>query len=372
MKSLYLCDMSNPLNILPFDEWCNKGRQPLIISGPCSAESEEQVLQTAKQIEAIGKVKVYRAGIWKPRTRPHSFEGMGEKALIWLKQVQAQTSLKTAVEVAKPRHVELALKHGVDILWVGARTVVNPFSVQEIADALKGVDIPVMVKNPLNPDISLWLGALERINYAGINKLMAIHRGFDFFKKSPYRNVPMWEIPIELKRRFPELPLIIDPSHIAGNRSLLFDISQKALDLDMNGLMIESHINPDEAYTDAAQQITPKRLGEILNKLTVRRKKGNNNFQHKLEEYRSEIDKLDAELIEILSQRLNMVDEIGRYKLNNNLAIYQVKRWTNILHSRLINGDEHGIDREFLKKILQLMHKESIARQTQIYKDIDN
>ncbi|OYT17290.1 MAG: hypothetical protein B7C24_03270 [Bacteroidetes bacterium 4572_77] len=229
-----------------------------------------------------------------------------------------------------------------------------------------------MVKNPLNPDISLWLGALERINYAGINKLMAIHRGFDFFKKSPYRNVPMWEIPIELKRRFPELPLIIDPSHIAGNRSLLFDISQKALDLDMNGLMIESHINPDEAYTDAAQQITPKRLGEILNKLTVRRKKGNNNFQHKLEEYRSEIDKLDAELIEILSQRLNMVDEIGRYKLNNNLAIYQVKRWTNILHSRLINGDEHGIDREFLKKILQLMHKESIARQTQIYKDIDN
>ncbi len=363
--------MSNQLDILSFDQWCNKGQQPLIISGPCSAESEEQVIQTAKQIEALGKVKIYRAGIWKPRTRPHSFEGKGEEALIWLKQVKAQTSMKTAVEVAKPQHVELALKHGVDILWLGARTVVNPFSVQEIADSLQGVDIPVMVKNPLNPDISLWIGALERINDAGINKIMAIHRGFDFFKKSLYRNVPMWEIPIELKRHFPNLPIIIDPSHIAGKRELLFDIAQKALDLDMNGLMIESHNNPDVAFTDAAQQLTPENLGKLLNQLVVRREKGNFVFQHKLEELRSEIDKLDAELIEILAQRLNMVDEIGRYKLHNNIAIYQVKRWTNILQNRLEIGENQGINTEFLMKILQLVHKESIQRQTQIYKDLE-
>jgi chorismate mutase len=359
--------MSQTLDFLAFDEWCKQGKQPLIISGPCSAETEEQVMETAKQIDALDQVQIFRAGVWKPRTRPHSFEGKGEEALKWLKQVQQETSLKTAIEVANPKHVELALKHGVDIFWLGARTVVNPFSVQEIADSLKGVDIPVMVKNPLNPDISLWLGALERINDAGITKLMAIHRGFDFFTKSIYRNTPMWEIPIELKRRLPKLPIIVDPSHIAGKRDLLFDIAQKALDLDMNGLMIESHINPDQALTDSAQQITPDKLHEFLNDLVVRRQKGNYDFQHKLEEFRSEVDKLDAELIEILARRFDMVDEIGKYKLNNNITIYQAKRWSNILQERLENGQEHGIEKEFLLKILQLVHKESIQRQTNIY-----
>ena len=359
--------MSKHLNILAYEEWCQQKHQPLIISGPCSAESEEQVINTAKEIDALGKVKIFRAGVWKPRTRPHAFEGLGEEALIWLKRVQKETSLKTAVEVANPKHVELALKHGVDILWLGARTVVNPFSVQEIADALQGVDIPVMVKNPLNPDISLWIGALERINHAGINKLIAIHRGFDFFKKSIYRNAPMWEIPIELKRRIPNLPILVDPSHIAGKRDLLFDIAQKALDLDMNGLMIESHINPDEAITDAAQQLKPEKLGELLDKLIVRRQKGNYDFQHKLEEHRSEIDKLDAEFIEILARRFEIIDEIGNYKLHHNITIYQAKRWSNILKDRLENGEEQGISREFLKKVLQLVHKESIQRQTRIY-----
>jgi len=361
--------MSKHLNILPFNEWCNNGNQPLIISGPCSAETEEQVLKTAKKINATGQVKIFRAGIWKPRTRPHSFEGIGEEALLWLKQVQQETSLKTAVEVANPKHVELALKHGVDILWLGARTVVNPFSVQEIADSLKGVDVPVLVKNPLNPDISLWIGALERINDAGINKMMAIHRGFDFFKKSIYRNAPMWEIPIELKRRIPNLPILVDPSHIAGKRELLFDIAQKALDLDMNGLMIESHINPDIAITDAAQQLKPEHLNDLLNKIVIRRQKGNYNFQHKLEEQRSEIDKLDAELIEILARRFEIIDEIGEYKLNNNITIYQAKRWSNILKERLENGEEQGINKEFLMKVLQLVHKESIQRQTHIYQN---
>jgi len=359
--------MDSGLDILAFEEWCNHGRQPLIISGPCSAETEEQVLQTAKQIESIGKVRIFRSGVWKPRTRPNAFEGKGEEALKWLNQVQSQTSMKVAVEVANPAHVELALKYGIDILWLGARTVVNPFSVQEIADALKGVDIPVFIKNPLNPDISLWIGALERINQAGIKRLMAIHRGFDFLKKSPFRNAPMWEIPIELKRRYPHLPIIVDPSHIAGKRDLVFDIAQKAMDLDMNGLMIESHINPKLALTDAAQQLTPKKLEELINQLVIREQKGNIDFQEELEVFRSEIDKLDAVLIETLAQRFKMVDEIGKFKLHNNITIFQLKRWSNILHDRLENGESYGLDKDFLLKILQLVHKESIARQTKIY-----
>lgn len=357
--------MSHELDIIPLE----KGRRPLYISGPCSAETEEQVLATAKEIDALGKVEIFRAGVWKPRTRPNSFEGMGEEALKWLQTVKAETSLKTATEVAHPKHVELALKYGVDVLWLGARTVVNPFSVQEIADALKGVDIPVMVKNPLNPDVSLWIGALERINQAGIKNLMAIHRGFDFLKRSPYRNAPMWEVPIELKRRIPELPIIVDPSHIAGKRDLLFDVAQRALDLDMNGLMIESHVNPEEAYTDAAQQLTPQNLGSMLDSLVVRRQKGNYDFQHKLEEYRSEIDKLDGVLIETLAQRFKIIDEVGDYKVNNNIAIFQVKRWSNILLDRLENGENQGISKEFLLKVLQLVHKESIIRQSKKYKE---
>jgi chorismate mutase len=359
--------MDSELDILAFDEWCSAAGEPLIISGPCSAESEEQLIETAKQIESIKKVKLFRAGIWKPRTRPNSFEGKGEEALKWLQGVKAQTSLKLTIEVARPKHVELALKYGIDVLWLGARTVVNPFSVQEIAEVLKGVDIPVMVKNPLNPDLMLWIGALERINQAGINKLIAIHRGFDFLKKSPYRNAPMWEIPIELKRLFPQLPIVVDPSHICGKRELIFDIAQKALDLDMNGLMIESHCDPANALTDAAQQLTPSALGDVLNRLQIRSQKGNYDFQSHLETNRSEIDKLDAVLIDTLAQRFKIVDEIGKFKLTNNITILQLKRWSNIIQDRLENGEQYGIDKDFLLKVLQLVHKESIARQTRIF-----
>lgn len=361
--------MNNELNIANLNSWVQTDGYPLIISGPCSAESEKQVLQTAHELAGIGSVKLFRAGIWKPRTRPNMFEGHGEKALEWLQKVKQETGLKTTVEVANPKHVELALKYDVDVLWLGARTVVNPFSVQEIADVLKGVDIPVMVKNPLNPDLSLWVGALERINHAGINKLAAIHRGFDFFKKSTFRNAPMWEIPIELKRLFPSLPIFTDPSHIAGKRSLLAEIAQKAFDLEMDGLMIESHCNPDLAITDAKQQITPSALKSLLGNLILRERSGDFEFETKLEEYRSEIDRLDAEMIDILARRLEVIDAIGRYKKQNNITILQLKRWSNILQERLENGKNLGVDPEFLIKILELVHKESIARQTRIYKE---
>lgn len=361
--------MSNSLVVNPLDSWIKTDNQPLIISGPCSAESEKQMLETARELAKINTVKIFRAGIWKPRTRPNMFEGHGEKALKWLQLVKHETNLKTTVEVANPTHVELALKYGVDVLWLGARTVVNPFSVQEIANALKGVDIPVLVKNPLNPDISLWVGALERINDAGIQNLAAIHRGFDFFKKSAFRNAPMWEIPIELKRLYPSLPIITDPSHITGKRSLLAEISQKAFDLEMDGLMIESHYKPDEALTDAKQQITPTELKKLLDKLIIRERKGDFEFETKLEEYRSEIDKLDAEMIDILARRLDIIDSIGRYKKENNITILQLKRWSNILQERLENGRNLGVDPEFLIKILELVHRESIIRQTRIYKE---
>ena len=360
--------MSNSLVVNPLDSWIKTDNQPLIISGPCSAESEKQMLETALELAKIKTVKLFRAGVWKPRTRPNMFEGHGEKALKWLQRVKQETKLKTTVEVANPTHVELALKYEVDVLWLGARTVVNPFSVQEIANALKGVDIPVLVKNPLNPDLSLWVGALERINEAGIQNLAAIHRGFDFFKKSVFRNAPMWEIPIELKRLYPNLPIITDPSHITGKRSLLAEISQKAYDLEMDGLMIESHHNPDEALTDSKQQITPSDLQNLLNKLIIRERKGDFAFETKLEEYRSEIDKLDAEMIDILARRLDIIDSIGKYKKENNITILQLKRWSNILQERLENGKNLGMDPEFLIKILELVHKESIARQTKIYK----
>lgn len=361
--------MSNELKIDDLKTWIQTDGQPLIISGPCSAESEEQVLQTAHELSKIGAVKLFRAGVWKPRTRPNLFEGHGEKALEWLQKVKQETGLKTTVEVANPKHVELALKYGIDVLWLGARTVVNPFSVQEIADALKGVDIPVMVKNPLNPDLSLWVGALERINQAGITKLAAVHRGFYFFKKSIFRNAPMWEIPIELKRLYPALPIFTDPSHITGNRSLLAEISQKAFDLEMDGLMIETHCQPDKAITDAKQQITPAALQNLLDNLIIRERKGDFAFESKLEEYRSEIDRLDAEMIDILARRLEVIDAIGRYKKQNNITILQIKRWSNIIQERLDNGKNLGVDPEFLLKILELVHIESIARQTRIYKE---
>ena len=359
--------MSPKFNILPIQDWIDTEGKPLIISGPCSAESEEQLLRTARELADTSKIHVLRAGAWKPRTRPNDFEGVGEPGLIWLKKAKEITGLKTAVEVADASHVELALKHDVDIFWIGARTVVNPFSVQAIADSLKGIDIPVMVKNPVNPDVKLWLGAIERLNSLGLNKLIAIHRGFHYFEKSPFRNAPMWEIPIELKRKAPELPIVVDPSHIAGNRDLIEAISQKALDLEMDGLMIESHFDPDNALTDSAQQITPGFLNDILDNLVIRHTKGDVVFQHKLEELRTEIDKLDGELLQILAKRMEIIDEIGEYKLDNDITILQMKRWAGIINDRLAIGTHLGLEEKFLKKLLNLIHKESINRQEDIF-----
>jgi len=360
--------VKNEFDILPLKDWLKLEGSPLIISGPCSAESREQVLSTARQLKKIPEVRIFRAGIWKPRTRPGSFEGVGEKGLKWLREVKEETGLLTTVEVANPKHVELALKNDVDILWVGARTVVNPFSLQELASVLQGVNIPVMVKNPVNPDIGLWAGAIERMALSGINKLVAIHRGFYFFNKTPFRNAPMWEIPIELKRRIPNLPIICDPSHICGKRELLKDVAQKALDLEMDGLMIESHINPDKALTDPQQQITPSELKTLLGSLVSRKPQGNIEFETKLEKLRSEIDKIDAELIGILSRRMGIIDEIGAYKSQNNITILQLKRWRQIVEDRLGAGLESGLEGDFLQKLLEIVHVESIRRQTEIYK----
>ncbi len=356
------------MNILPINKWIGTAGQPLIIAGPCSAESEHQLLTTARQLVEYGRIHVFRAGVWKPRTRPNEFEGVGEVGLKWMQMVKEETGLKTAVEVADSKHVELALKSNIDILWIGARTVVNPFSVQNIADALKGVDIPVMVKNPVNPDVNLWLGAIERFGEAGIKKIIAVHRGFHYFENSPFRNAPMWEIPIELKRKAPHLPIIVDPSHISGTQELIESISQKALDLEMDGLMIECHHDPANAKTDAAQQITPKMLNSILGNLVLRHSKGDKKFQHKLEELRTEIDKLDGELLQILSKRMEIIDEIGEYKLDNDITILQMKRWAGIITDRLAIGTNLGLEDTFLKKLLNLIHKESINRQEEIFK----
>lgn len=358
--------MNYKINIEDTNNWVKSDIKPLIISGPCSAETEEQVLSTAKALTKIPNVKIFRAGIWKPRTRPDSFEGVGSKGLLWLKKVKQQTGLLTAVEVATTKHIDQCLKNNVDILWLGARTVVNPFSVQEISQALKGVDIPVMIKNPVNPDIKLWIGAIERINHSGIKKIIAIHRGFYSYEKTQYRNSPMWEIPIELKRIFPEIPVICDPSHICGNKELLLSVSQKALDLEMDGLMIESHINPDKALTDANQQLTPDKLNELLSKLVIRDKKSSYTKSNILDNLREEIFKTDIELINIISKRLEIVKEVGEYKQKNNITILQLNHWHNVIKSRLEIGEQKNLDKDFLLKLLQIIHKESIRKQIEI------
>ncbi|MDP2423341.1 MAG: 3-deoxy-7-phosphoheptulonate synthase, partial [Bacteroidales bacterium] len=293
--------MDDGFNIQALDSWLGSCDRPVVISGPCSAESRQQVLETARMLAKIPQVKAMRAGIWKPRTRPSAFEGVGEQGLRWMQEVQSETGLKVAVEVARPIHVEQALAYGIDILWVGARTTGNPFSIQELAEVLQGVDVPVMIKNPLNPDLKLWLGALERFNQAGITKLAAIHRGFHCYDEGPYRNHPRWEIPIELKRLVPDLPILCDPSHICGNRHLLGAVSQQALDLEMDGLMIETHYEPDSALTDRSQQITPGALQAILSNLAIRIEKGNEEFSNMLEELRLQIDRIDIQLIEIMA-----------------------------------------------------------------------
>ncbi|MBC7617323.1 MAG: bifunctional 3-deoxy-7-phosphoheptulonate synthase/chorismate mutase type II [Pedobacter sp.] len=366
--------MKLQLNIQPLNSWINIKNEPLLISGPCSAETEDQLLSTAHLLAATGKVSVLRAGIWKPRTRPGEFEGIGSIGLEWLKRAKAETGLPTAVEVANAKHVEEALAAGVDILWIGARSTVNPFTVQEIADALQGVDIPVLVKNPVNPDLQLWIGALERINKAGITKLGAIHRGFSSFEKSAFRNEPMWELAIQLKTLCPELPIINDPSHICGNRELIPYISQKALDLDMQGLMIESHLDPSIAWTDAKQQVTPAALAEMVNKFTLRKPESKNEeFTDKLADLRKEIDKIDDLVIQKLAERMSITQKIGEFKRDNKVTILQVNRWDEIMSKRTAFAKALKLDVNFTEKFLELVHGESIRRQTEIMNaGIDN
>lgn len=364
--------MSPEPQIYTDNSWFESFRKPFIISGPCSAESADQLLKTSHALKQVEEVQVFRAGIWKPRTRPGEFEGIGSEALIWMQKVKQQTGLKLAVEVANPYHIEEALAHGIDILWIGARTVVNPFSVQELAEALKGNHVPVFIKNPLTPDLKLWMGAIERINKAGINQIAAIHRGFHYFQKSPFRNAPMWEIPIELKRLAPQLPLITDISHISGKRELLFDIAQKAFDLETNGLMVETHFDPSVAKTDAAQQLTPADLGQMLGKLVIRKQDGDTIFESKLESLRTEIDKLDGELLQLLARRMEVVDEIGNYKQENNITILQLKRWQHIMEDRLAIGSNLGLDEKFLLQLLELVHEASIKQQEKIFKELMN
>jgi chorismate mutase len=358
--------MTPVLHLLSSEKWLPATTGPLVIAGPCSAESERQVMETAFGLAEIQQVKVFRAGIWKPRTRPGAFEGVGTIGLKWLRRVKEETGLLTTVEVANPRHVAEALDHGVDLLWIGARTVVNPFSVQEIGEAIGDRNIPVMVKNPLNPDLTTWVGAVERLNSLGISKIAAIHRGFSFFNRSPYRNAPMWEIPIELKSLCPELPVFVDPSHICGNREGLLPTIQRAFDLEMNGMMIEVHHHPSSALTDKNQQITPAQLQKLLSGLVLRRETGSEEFAGKLEMLRSEIDKLDEELIDILARRMKVVEEIGQYKKANRITILQLKRWNQVLHDRLEAAVRMGLSREFMLKLLHSVHEEGIQRQIEV------
>src|ERR1044072_4697479 len=318
--------------------------RPLIISGPCSAETEEQVLQTAQRLAATGKVNMLRAGIWKPRTKPGMFEGIGAKGLPWLQQAKKLTGLPTTVEVDTGKQVQDALTFDVDVLWVGARTTVNPFSVQEVADALRGVDVPVLIKNPINPDLELWTGAVERVAKAGIKQIGLIHRGFSSYGNTEYRNAPMWHLAIEMKRRNPEMMMINDPSHICGRRDILQDVAQKAIDLDYDGLIIESHIDPDKAWSDAKQQVTPEVLAEMLSAIRWRKEDiPSEEFHATMEKLRQQINHLDDELLQILSQRMKVADEIGKYKKANNITILQTNRWNSILERAITKGEKLGL-----------------------------
>jgi len=360
--------VSNKFNIQPLSGWTLAGNNPLVIAGPCSAEGEQQVLETITQIvnHCGSKVHMLRAGIWKPRTRPNSFEGVGEIGLPWVKNAAMAVGLPVCVEVANPEHVEAALKAGIDVLWIGARTTVSPFNVQSIADALKGVDVPVLIKNPVNPDLELWIGAVERLNASGINKLAVIHRGFSSYEKSIYRNQPMWEIPIELRRRYPEVPIIVDPSHMGGTRELIYMLSQQGMDMGFDGLMIESHINPDKAWSDAKQQVTPERLAEILNALIVRQPRLDKDGFKTLHDLRARVDRIDDYIIELLCERMGISEEIGTFKKNEHLAVHQAERWSQIVKRALEKGKTGGLSEEFILKFFQQVHNESIYHQTKV------
>jgi len=362
--------MCSSNDIIPIQEWFPSINQlPVFIAGPCSAESEIQVLETAKKIASDSRIKIFRAGIWKPRTRPSTFEGVGKIGLEWLKKVKNETGLLTCVEIATPKHLEKCLEHpdSVDLVWIGARTTSNPFSVQELANALEGVDIPVMIKNPLNPDLALWIGAIERIAKAGVRKIAAIHRGFYPFETTTLRNVPKWEIPIELKISCPNLSIINDPSHIAGNTSYIPYIAQKAMDLNMDGLMIETHITPKKALSDKEQQLLPDELSQLLDQLVFwKTSNGADDFNNQLEQYREQINSIDYQLIELLAKRMAIVENIGYYKNENHISILQLRRWKDIIKTRCEFGENMGLSSVFIKEILQLVHKESVMRQSEI------
>jgi chorismate mutase len=347
----------------PINTWLPAVAEPLLISGPCGAESREQMFATAQQLKAINKVSLLRAGVWKPRTRPNSFEGKGEEALKWLSEIKKELGFKVTVEVANAQHTELALRYGIDVLWIGARTTVNPFNVQEIANVMKGVDIPVMVKNPIHADLQLWIGAIERISNSGISKIAAIHRGFYFYGKTKYRNKPLWQLPIELRTLLPELPILCDPSHICGSTELIFPVAQKALDLGMNGLMIESHVDPSTALSDKEQQLTPLQLQELMSKLVVRRETGDPVVNNQLSELRKIIDEVDDELMNVLKKRVQIIEEIGKYKKAQNITIFQLERWQEILRTRGQWADKMGLSRQHVEKLCQLLHEESIRIQ---------
>ena len=350
------------LNLEPLRLPSDNNERPLVIAGPCSAETEEQVMTTARQLADKG-CRMFRAGVWKPRTKPGGFEGQGETALPWLQNVKKSTGMLVATEVATPEHVELALKYGIDILWIGARTSANPFAMQALADSLKGVDVPVLVKNPVNPDLELWIGALERINQAGVTRLAAIHRGFSSYDKKIYRNLPMWQIPIELRRRFPSLPIMCDPSHIGGSRELVAPLCQQAMDLGFDGLIVESHCSPDSAWSDAKQQVTPDVLDYILSLLVIRDEKVTTEGIHVL---RKQIDELDNQLIELLAKRMRVCREIGQYKKEHNMTVLQTSRYNEILDKRRAQGALCGMSADFIRSVFEEVHEESVRQQMEI------
>jgi chorismate mutase len=341
---------------------------PLVIAGPCSAETEEQVLKIAHELKN-SDVSIFRAGIWKPRTRPGGFEGVGEIGLKWLQKAKAETGLLMATEVATAAHVKLALEHDIDVLWIGARTTVNPFAVQEIADALQGTDKIVLLKNPVNPDLSLWIGGLERLYNANIKKLGVIHRGFSTYEKTKYRNNPEWQIAIDLQNRFPDLPLICDPSHITGKREMIQEVSQQALDLNYDGLIIETHIDPDKAWSDASQQVTPATLKQMFVNLRVRKVTDDEGeYNQKMAKLRMQIDEFDGKLLEILGNRMKVADKIGLLKKEKNVAILQNQRWNEILGKMILEGEEKGLSSDFVMLLFKAIHQESISHQENIFK----
>lgn len=363
--------MGTRLELIPVGEWniFPEGKAPMLIAGPCSAESESQVMQTAEGLRALG-VNVFRAGVWKPRTHPNTFEGAGAPALQWLQRVQKELGMKVVTEVAGEKHVYDCIKSGVDMVWIGARTTANPFLVQEIADALKGTDIPVLVKNPVSPDIDLWIGALERLNQAGVKKLGVVHRGFSTGEKSRYRNEPLWQIAVELRTRYPELPFFADPSHIGGSREYLHELSQRALDLGLDGLMIESHCDPASAKSDAGQQVTPEDFGKLISGLVVRKADSDSpEYKENIDQLREQIDVIDENLLSLLASRMNLSRSIGKYKKEHNIAILQTSRWDAVLSQMKERAESYGLSAEFVSAIFNAIHEESVQEQNKILSD---